>query len=203
MTVWIGIDTETTGLDEKRDGAQILEVAIMAIDAARLEVIERATYVLRFENYSTCDPWAETQHTASGLLDECRGSDAVCGWRVEDELVKFIARHTSTPEDKRPIFGSTVGFDRRWLDAHMPRVSRALHYRSVDVSTVKEIVRAWCPDAVNTWEAAFPKDEAKHRAAEDLTCSLEELRFYQSSMYFGPLWRYTDAITVARRRLGR
>ncbi len=172
--VWV--DLEMTGLDPEHD--RILEAAVLITDAELNEVAEGPRVVVHQPEpvLAAMDAWCQEHHARSGLLAAVRTSRTTLE-RAEEELLDFVRRHV--PERACPLGGNSVHQDRAFLRRHMPRLERWLHYRNVDVSTLKELVRRWYPEAYATRP---PKGEA-HRALQDIRESLEELRYYRRAVF--------------------
>jgi oligoribonuclease len=173
--VWV--DTETTGLDH--DTGALLEVACI-VTTQGLDPIACYSSVIRYphgrdhlEARMHADVLA--MHWASGLFLDVLAGGAPELEEVQDQLVAFIGKHT-TP-GTAPMCGNTIRFDRAWLARHMPKVIPACHYRSVDVSSIKELVRRW-----GLPQYPAPKDKA-HRALPDVKVSLEEARWYRDHVF--------------------
>src|SRR5690606_29751917 len=113
---------------------------------------------------------------ASGLLDRVRASTTTEA-EAEELTLQFVS--SICPPRSAPLAGNSIHHDRRFLQRYMPRLSAHLHYRIVDVSTVKELVRRWYPDAL----AQAPKKKETHRALDDIRESLEELRYYRRTVF--------------------
>ncbi len=170
--VWM--DLEMTGLDPERD--VILEVATL-ITNADLEVVAEGPELAVRRDAPTLggmDEWNTTTHTASGLVERVIGSDVRMA-EAESETLDFIeqwvARETS------PLCGNSIHQDRRFMRREMARVDAYLHYRNVDVSTLKELVRRWYP------EAAPPPKAEVHRALGDIRESIAELKWYRENFF--------------------
>ena len=170
--VWM--DLEMTGLDPARD--VILEVATLITNADLEVVAEGPEITVRRDAPALAgmDEWNTKTHTASGLVERVIASD-VRMVEAESETLAFIeqwvARETS------PLCGNSIHQDRRFMRREMPHVEAYLHYRNVDVSTLKELVRRWYPEADPP-----PKAEA-HRALDDIRESIEELRWYREQFF--------------------
>lgn len=167
------IDIETTGLD--LETCKILEVAVVITDQHLREVAEfnvvtyQSDLVLRAMN-----EWCTKQHTGSGLVQEVK--DASVGvLQAEKMILEFLQKHLE--ENQSPMCGSSIGFDSKFLERYMPSVHAFLHYRRIDVSTVKELVRRWYP------QVESPKKEGAHRALADIRDSIEELDFYWTQVF--------------------
>ena len=119
-------------------------------------------------------------HTKSGLLDQIRASTVT----LEDataQTLEFLKAHIPEPRTV-PLCGNSIGMDRRFLAIYMNEVEEYLHYRSIDVTTIKELARRWNPAALD----AAPRKEVGHRALDDITESINELRFYRSALFLPP-----------------
>jgi oligoribonuclease len=123
------------------------------------------------------EPIVVDMHTKSGLLDAIRASTMT----LEDagsQTLAFIKEHV--PEARKvPLCGNSIGMDRRFLDQHLPDIENWLHYRSIDVSSVKELVRRWYP-SLNKGQ---PYKAGSHRALDDIRESIAELRFYRERVF--------------------
>jgi len=173
--VWI--DLEMTGLDPKK--CTILEIGTIVTDS-QLEVIEEGPVFAIHHPDRVLDgmeAWSRHHHGKSGLTAACRRS-TVSLKQAERETLRFIKSHCKA--QTAPLCGNTVWQDRRFLVKYMPEVERYLHYRVVDVSSVKELVERWYP------EEAFkgrPKKFKAHRVLDDIRASIEEMRFYRSRFF--------------------
>lgn len=173
--VWI--DLEMSGLDPDVD--VILEIATIVTDAA-LEIIEEGPNLVisqPVEVLDAMDEWNRTHHGDSGLIDRVLASELSCR-EAEARTVEFLQRHTE--EGKAPLCGNTIGQDRRFLYKYMPQLSEWLHYRSVDVSSIKELVARWYPEEMHA-----PVKRSNHRALDDIRGSIEELRWYRDYIFVG------------------
>jgi oligoribonuclease len=175
VLVWM--DLEMTGLDHTRD--QIVEIATIVTDDDLQILDEGPDLVIHVP-----DPVLEAMerivvdmHTKSGLLDAIRASTIT----LDDagaQTLEFIRRHV-TDARSVPLCGNSIGTDRRFLSAYLPAIEDYLHYRSVDVSSVKELVKRWYPDLV----PRLPHKAGTHRALDDIRSSIEELRFYREAVF--------------------
>lgn len=172
--VWM--DLEMSGLDPARD--RILEVAVLVTDAELNVVAEGPQLVVHQpeEILAAMDPWCVRQHGQSGLTEQVRAS-RLGEAEAEARLLDFLQAHV--PERACPLGGNSVHQDRAFLRRYMPRVEAWLHYRNVDVSTLKELVRRWYPEAY----AARPPKDGVHRALGDIHESLAELRYYRRAVF--------------------
>ena len=175
MLVWM--DLEMTGLDHTTD--VIVEIATLITDD-ELEIVAEGPDLVVHQSdevLAAMNDVVTDMHTASGLLDEIRSSTL----SLEEAgrlTLDFIREHCPQPGTV-PLCGNSIGTDRRFLAAHLPEVEEFLHYRSIDVSTLKELARRWNPDALKT----APKKAGGHRALDDIRESLEELRHYRQALF--------------------
>ncbi len=175
--VWI--DLEMTGLDPDVD--VIVEIATIITDGS-LEQVERGPDLVIAAPDSALDGMADVvrrMHTASGLLDEIRSVDRGVA-DAEAVTLEFVRAHVPDPA-LAPLAGNTVHADRMFLRRYMPTLEAYLHYRNVDVSTLKELARRWRPQLLD--EA--PDKQERHRALDDIVESIEELRFYRNALFGG------------------
>jgi len=172
------LDLETTGLDDRT--AAILEIATIVTDKDLDVLAEGPGLVIHQPDdiLERMDPWCIKQHNASGLTDASRRSTITIG-RAEEETLAFVRRYCMP--GRAPLCGNSIGFDRRFIFHHMPRLNSHLNYRNVDVSTIKELIDRWYPGRI---EAA--EKEPAHRALDDVRASIEELRKYRLSVFKGP-----------------
>ncbi len=165
---------EMTGLAVERH--HVLEVAAIVTDGELRELDEGVDLVVRQpdEVLALMDAWCVKQHGQSGLTAASRASRTGL---VEAEalLLDYLKKHTA--EGQSPLCGNSVGHDRRFLERWMPAVAEYLHYRVIDVSTVKELALRWYPELER-----FPKGQA-HRARDDILESIAELRFYRERVF--------------------
>ena len=169
--VWI--DLEMTGLDPETD--VIIEIATIVTDATLNLVAEGPALAIATaeEHLAGMDEWNQTHHKASGLLDRVRRSP-VSMVEAEAQTLGFLEQHV--PRNAAPLCGNSVWQDRRFLTRYMPTLESYLHYRLVDVSTIKELARRWKPDLL----AGFSKQNA-HTALADIRESIDELRYYRDN----------------------
>jgi len=170
------IDLEMSGLDVER--CRILEVAVLVTDGELQVLAEGPDLVVHQsdEVLEAMDAWNTEHHGASGLTAAVRAS-TVTEAEAEERVLDFLSAHC--PPQDAPLAGNSVWMDRLFLRRYMPRVEGYLHYRIVDVSTVKELVRRWTPDIA----ARLPAKAEKHRALEDIRESVAELAFYRSEAF--------------------
>jgi len=123
------------------------------------------------------DEVVRTMHTRSGLLTAIQASTTTLE-EAGAATLSFLRQHIPEPATV-PLCGNSIGTDRRFLAAWLPDIEQFLHYRSVDVSTVKELARRWYPDAV----AGAPRKVGAHRALDDIKESVAELRYYRETVF--------------------
>jgi len=175
LLAWM--DLEMTGLDPARH--VIVEIATLVTDdelnvvATGPELVINATE----DQLSAMDQVVIDMHTKSGLRDQIRASTVTLD-EARQQTLDFLKVHIPTPRTV-PLCGNSIGMDRRFLAAYMTDVEDYLHYRSIDVSTIKELARRWYPEVLST----APRKETGHRALDDITESLNELRFYRSTLF--------------------
>ena len=171
------MDLEMTGLDPSRD--VIVEIATVVTDDDLNIVAEGPDLVIHQPEtvLAQMEPVVVEMHTKSGLLDAIRASTVTLE-SAGAQTLAFIKAHV--PEAQTvPLCGNSIGTDRRFLAVYLPEIEEWLHYRSVDVSTVKELVRRWYPKV----RADRPKKANAHRALDDIRESIEELRFYRERVF--------------------
>jgi oligoribonuclease len=171
------MDLEMTGLDPRKH--TIVEIATLVTDDALAVVAEGPDVIVHAEvdQLAAMEPVVQEMHERSGLLAEIQASKVA----LEEAgrlTLDFIKQHVPDP-GTAPLCGNSIGTDRRFLAAQLPEIENWLHYRSIDVSTVKELCRRWYPDA---FSAAPPKKGA-HRALADIIESIAELSYYKESIF--------------------
>ena len=172
--VWI--DCEMTGLDLGADA--LIEVAALVTDFD-LNVLGEGVDVIIKPSQESLDQMVEfvrSMHEKSGLLDELAGGTTLA--EAEEQVLAYIKEHC--PDGSRPpLAGNTVATDRAFLARDMPGLESFLHYRIVDVSSIKELSRRWYPRAY----FAAPTKRGNHRALADIQESIEELRYYREAVF--------------------
>lgn len=171
------MDLEMTGLDPSKH--VIVEIATIVTDDHLEIVAEGPDLVVHQppEALAAMDDVVREMHTASGLLPAIQASTTTLEEAGEATLA-FIRAHVPEPRTV-PLCGNSIGTDRRFLAAYLPAIEEHLHYRSVDVSTIKELVRRWYPGAFE----AVPRKATAHRALDDVRESIEELRWYRDHVF--------------------
>ena len=175
MLAWM--DLEMTGLDPAKD--VIVEIATLITDDELRIVAEGPDLVVHQpeERLAVMDPFVVDMHTRSGLLEAIRASNVGLD-EAGAATLAFIRSHVPV-SGTVPLCGNSIGTDRRFLAAYLPDIEGYLHYRSVDVSSVKELVRRWYPAV----RAKRPSKVGKHRALDDIRDSVEELRYYREHVF--------------------
>ncbi|MCC6869496.1 MAG: oligoribonuclease [Burkholderiales bacterium] len=167
----IWIDMEMTGLVPERD--RIIEVALIVTDNELVTLAVAPVWVVHQDDavLSGMDAWNTATHGRSGLTGKVRAS-LLSEADVEAQALAFLAQHV--PAKASPMCGNSICQDRRFLARWMPRLEDWFHYRNLDVSTLKELVRRWKPELAK----GIPK-EGKHEALADVEESIAELRYYR------------------------
>ena len=168
------IDLEMTGLDTANH--TIVEIAVLMTDS-NLAVIDDGIDLVIYatpEELAKMDDFVRTMHTKSGLLPQIENSTRSLADAGTQVLEYLRARVT---ERSAPLCGNSIGVDRRFLDRYLPEVDQYLHYRSVDVSSFKEVCRRWNPSV----SKGAPAKKSTHRALDDIRESIEEMRYYRDS----------------------
>ncbi|KIQ62162.1 MULTISPECIES: oligoribonuclease [Kitasatospora] len=172
--VWI--DCEMTGLDLDRDA--LIEVAALVTDSELNVLGEGVDVIIRppAEALENMPEVVREMHTASGLLDEL--ADGLTMAEAQEQVLAYIRKHV--PEaGKTPLCGNSVATDRGFLSRDMPELEGHLHYRIVDVSSIKELARRWYPRAYYN----SPQKGGSHRALADIRESIAELRYYRETVF--------------------
>ena len=182
--VWI--DCEMTGLDPKFD--EIVEIACIVTDAELNELDEGITLVVKpgDASFAGMDDFVVNMHTVSGLIEEIPSGIALAD--AEQQVLAYVKAHV--PEARKaPLAGSSVYVDRGFLANYMPELDAHLHYRLVDVSSIKELTRRWYPRVY----FASPEKTGNHRALGDIRDSISELRYYRDAVFVPQPGPDTDA----------
>jgi oligoribonuclease len=185
--VWI--DCEMTGLDLTRDA--LVEIACVVTDGD-LKVLDQGIDVIIKPPAEALDTMPEVvreMHTTSGLLAELPSGVTLA--EAQDQVLAYIRQHVTEPK-KAPLCGNSIATDRSFLARDMPELDDYLHYRMVDVSSIKELARRWYPRVY----FASPPKHGGHRALADILESVKELRYYREAVFVpqpGP-----DTLTARR-----
>jgi oligoribonuclease len=167
--VWL--DMEMTGLDPERE--RIIEVAVVVTEPDLTVVAEGPVLVIHQPDslLDAMDSWNRSTHSKSGLTAKVKAS-AMTEEQAQDELIAFLSQYV--PAGKSPLCGNTVSQDRRFMFKYMPKLEQFFHYRTIDVSTLKELARRWKPELLKGFEK-----RSKHEALADIYESIDELKYYR------------------------
>jgi oligoribonuclease len=167
--VWL--DCEMTGLDPDKE--RLIEIAIVITGPHLTPRIEGPVLVIHQSDalLGAMDAWNKGTHGRSGLIDKVKAS-TVSEAEAEKLILEFIARYV--PKSASPLCGNTISQDRRFLVKYMPKMEAYLHYRNLDVSTLKELSRRWRPEVFSSF-----KKKQRHTALADLHESIDELIHYR------------------------
>ena len=172
--VWI--DCEMTGLDIERDA--LIEIACLVTDG-ELNILDQGVDVIIKPPPESLDQMSDvvrTMHTTSGLLEEL--SEGVTVDEAQEAVLGYVRQHIKEPR-KVPLCGNSIATDRWFIARDMPELDNYLHYRMVDVSSIKELSRRWYPRVY----FASPAKRGGHRALADITESVQELRYYREAVF--------------------
>jgi oligoribonuclease len=191
VLVWI--DCEMTGLDLAVD--ELVEVAVVITDYDLKPVDDGFTVVIKPDQTAldNMSDFVRSMHEVSGLLDEIPAGKSLA--EAEYEVLEYILRFVPDA-NVAPLAGNTIGTDRMFLAKFMPRVDSHLHYRSVDVSSIKELSRRWYPRAYYQ----SPAKNGGHRALADILESIRELEYYRAAVFVpqpGPTSEQAQAASAA------
>ena len=175
--VWI--DCEMTGLDLKRDA--LIEIACLVTNGDLTVLDEGIDLVIKppAEALDHMLDVVREMHTASGLLDELASGVTLA--EAQDQVLGYVRGHVPEPR-KVPLCGNSIATDRAFLARDMPMLDAYLHYRMVDVSSIKELARRWYPRVY----FASPPKHGGHRALADIRESIQELRYYRETVFVPP-----------------
>ncbi|XP_011640860.1 probable oligoribonuclease isoform X1 [Pogonomyrmex barbatus] len=172
--VWI--DMEMTGLEVDKD--HILEIACIVTDEKLNIISEELNIVIHQSDIilENMNAWCKENHKKTGLIEKSRSSTITIE-EAENIVLNFLKKYTE--KDSCPLAGNTVYMDRLFLYKYMPSVNNYLHYRIIDVSTVKELVKRWNPDVYKS----IPRKRLRHRALDDIRESIDELKYYKRHIF--------------------
>ncbi len=191
------IDCEMTGLDLRRDA--LIEVAVLVTDPELRLLDEGIDIVIHTHDdvLDTMVPYVREMHAKSGLTELVRSSTVTLG-EAEEQVLAYVRKHVPDPKSA-PLCGNSIATDRGFLARDMPLLDEHLHYRMVDVSSIKELAKRWYP---RVYQSQPPKGLA-HRALADIRESVQELDYYRRTL-FVPLPGPTadEARTAAAAVLG-
>lgn len=180
-----------TGLDPQRD--EIVEIAAIVTDAELNELDEGISFVVRPPDLAILEGMEEivvNMHTNSGLLEDI--PDGVPLAEAGDAVLAYVQGHV-TEARRAPLAGSSVYVDRGFLSRHLPDIDQYLHYRLIDVSTLKELARRWYPRSYFN----SPEKTGGHRALADIRESIAELRYYRDTLFVAVPGPSTDEARAA------
>jgi oligoribonuclease len=172
----IWIDCEMTGLCLEKDA--LVEIAVLVTDSDLNLIGEGVDVVIKAtpEQLSGMNDYVTQMHTESGLITEIPGGVSLEA--AEDAILAYLESAGTLP-GKSPLAGNSVSVDRNFISRDMPRLSQYLHYRTVDVSSIKELARRWYPKIY----FAAPAKTGNHRALGDIQDSIEELKYYRTTVF--------------------
>ncbi|HEY8302453.1 MAG TPA: oligoribonuclease [Jatrophihabitans sp.] len=176
--VWV--DCEMTGLDLARDA--LIEVAVIVTDPDLVPLDDGLDIVINVADdvLDTMIPFVRDMHASSGLTDAVRASTTTLG-DAESQVLEYVRTHV--PEERNaPLCGNSIATDRGFLARDMPRLDQHLHYRMIDVSSLKELAKRWYP---RVYQSQPPKGLA-HRALADIRESIQELAYYRATLFVAP-----------------
>lgn len=178
MLAWM--DLEMTGLDPARH--TIVEIATLLTNDDLEIIAEGPDLVVHAtaEQLTHMDDFVRNMHTRSGLLPKISAS-TISLEEAGAATLEFLKQHIAEPRSV-PLCGNSIGTDRRFLAVQLPEIEEFLHYRSVDVSTIKELARRWNPTTLKR----SPEKNTTHRALDDIRESIDELRFYREHLFVAP-----------------
>ncbi|HNP57411.1 MAG TPA: oligoribonuclease [Gordonia sp. (in: high G+C Gram-positive bacteria)] len=192
--VWI--DCEMTGLDTTND--KLIEIAALVTDSDLNVLGEGVDIVIHADDEALANmPDVVTKmHAASGLTEEVRASTVTLA-EAEEQVLDYIRRHVTTA-GQVPLAGNSIATDRAFLARDMPKLDTYLHYRMVDVSSIKELCRRWYPKIY----FGQPAKGLSHRALADIRESIQELKYYRAAAFVPQPGPDADELTTIVEGLG-
>lgn len=187
--VWI--DCEMTGLNPETDC--LVEVAVV-ITNSDLEILDAGLDVVikpRPDSWNNMSDFVRNMHTESGLINEV---DAGLSLEDAEQVILDYVKKFVPNAKEAPLAGNTIGTDRMFLNKYMPQLDQHLHYRNIDVSSIKELTRRWYPRVY----FQLPKKDGGHRALADILESIQELRYYRQTVMVpapGPTTEQAKAVS--------
>lgn len=172
--VWI--DCEMTGLDPEKDC--LVEISVVITDSD-LEVVDEGIDIVikpRPDSLAGMNDFVRNMHTESGLIEEFEHGVELA--EAERQVIEYVKRFV-TEAKSAPLAGNSIGTDRMFINRYMPELDQYLHYRNVDVSSIKELTRRWFPRVY----FQLPKKDGGHRALADIKESIQELRYYRETVF--------------------
>lgn len=187
------IDCEMTGLDLEVD--ELVEIAVVITDYELNPVDDGISIVIKPDASALehMNDFVRAMHTESGLIEEIPSGVSLAD--AEYQVLEYVLQHVPE-EQKAPLAGNSIGTDRAFLTKFMPRLDAHLHYRNVDVSSIKELAKRWFPRAYFN----APAKHGGHRALADILESILELRYYRQAVFVadpGPTSQELQAISAA------
>lgn len=175
--VWL--DMEMSGLNASQD--VILEVAVVITDSQLNVIAETPSYAIYQPNsiIENMDKWNTNTHSKSGLIQRVQESVYEVS-QIEHKLINFLKKYTY--KNQSPLCGNTIHQDRKFIVKYMPLLEEYLHYRNLDVSTIKELAKRWYPENIMK---GFTKHN-KHEALADIHESIAELKYYRTNIFTNP-----------------
>ena len=172
--VWI--DCEMTGLNVEKDC--LVEIAVVVTDS-ELNVLDPGLDLVikpNAQSLANMNEFVTEMHTSPGLIDEFdAGHDLATAERM---VLEYVQRWVTEPR-QAPLAGNSIGTDRMFINRYMPELDQHLHYRNIDVSSIKELSRRWYPRVY----FQLPKKDGGHRALADINESIQELRYYRETVF--------------------
>jgi oligoribonuclease len=190
--VWV--DCEMTGLDLKVD--EICEIAVVVTDGELNELHEGLQIVIKPSEKALANmgEFVTNMHTESGLITEIPSGISMA--EAESAVMEYLKQWV-TAERTAPLAGNSIGTDRMFLNRQMPAFDAYLHYRNIDVSSIKELTRRWYPRVY----FQMPKKTGNHRALADIKESIQELRYYRKTVMVAPPGPDSDAAKAVAESL--
>jgi oligoribonuclease len=190
--VWV--DCEMTGLDLKVD--EICEIAVVVTDGELNELHEGLQIVIKPSEKALANmgEFVTNMHTESGLITEIPSGISMA--EAESAVMEYLKQWV-TAERTAPLAGNSIGTDRMFLNRQMPAFDAYLHYRNIDVSSIKELTRRWYPRVY----FQMPKKTGNHRALADIKESIQELRYYRKTVLVAPPGPDSDAAKAVAESL--
>jgi oligoribonuclease len=193
--VWI--DCEMTGLDTEKDC--LVEIAVVVTNS-ELELLDAGIDIVikpRPDSLANMNDFVRNMHTESGLINEFEEGLELA--EAEQLVLEYVQRFVPNAKDA-PLAGNSIGTDRMFLNRYMPQLDQHLHYRNIDVSSIKELSRRWYPRVY----FQLPKKSGNHRALADILESIQELKYYRETVFVGlPGPTSDEAIAAAQRVAGQ
>jgi oligoribonuclease len=175
----IWIDCEMTGLDLATDA--LVEIAVLVTDSELNVIGEGVDVVIQAtqDQLDAMNDFVKNMHTASGLITQIPSGISVSA--AEEKILEYL-QASGTEPGKSPLAGNSVSVDRNFIARDMPKLNEYLHYRTIDVSSIKELARRWHPKTY----FASPAKTGNHRALGDIQDSIAELAYYRTALFVNP-----------------